>query len=147
MVTKIRKAELNDIEILHNNLRQADIKELSALGSTPLMSLLEGFSLSNECYSIIIDNKPEGMFGISIHNMPEGTANIWCLGTDKLATIPKDWLKLGRFYINKFLENYSILTNHISIHNKLHIRWLEKLGASFSNSHNGFKQFIITKGG
>lgn len=147
MVTKIRKAELNDIEILHNNLRQADIKEITAQGSTALMSLLEGFSLSKECYSIIIDNKPEGMFGLSILNMPEGSANIWCLGTDKLATIPKDWLKLGRFYINKFLDNYSILTNQVSIHNKLHIKWLYKLGASFSDSHNGFKQFIITKGG
>lgn len=140
----IRPSEAEDIMYLHDKLRQADIEEITALGSNPLTSLCEGYIFSQECYTCVYNNEPSGMFGLSYFN---GEGSIWFLGTDNIQKVPKEWIKQGRQYINHFLEIYPILSNMVSINNKAHIRWLKYLGAIFSAPYefNGslFKDFYF----
>ena len=145
----IREALTDDIKELSENLRQADINEITALGSNPLMGLLESFLYSEECYTVIIDGQISGMFGISHVNQPDGFAQIWFLGSDLTTKLPRKWIKEGRYYINQFLNKYAYLVNIVSTENILHIKWLERMGAVFSepleiNNHL-FKQFFITR--
>lgn len=139
----IRPAEAEDIKDLKDNLRQADIEEITATGSNPLTSLCEGFIFSKECYTVINNKKPIGMFGLGVNN------SIWFLGTEETIKHPKEWIKIGRQYINHFLEIYPVLANTVSVNNTAHINWLKHLGAKFSapyeKNSNLFQDFYIIK--
>lgn len=143
----IRASEADDIKYLKNNLRQADIEEVTAQGSDPLTSLCEGYIFSQECYTSVYKGKPSGMFGLSYLSDKRGS--IWFLGTDDILEVPREWIKLGRQYINHFLEIYPVLTNMVAVNNKAHINWLKHLGAIFSAPYevngNLFKDFYFLK--
>lgn len=137
------KAE--DVLKLVNNLRKADIEEILAMGSLPLNSLLDGYFLSDKCYSAFVDNHIIGIFGFN-----KKYHTIWFLGSNLSKSVKKEWIKTARYYINHFLELSPILTNTVSINNKLHIKWLKRMGAIFSipysiNNHY-FQDFYIIKG-
>ena len=145
----IRPSEANDIDYLKDNLRQADIEEITALGSNPLFSLCEGFIYSQECYTCIYQDKIIGMFGLSHLDTTKGS--IWFLGTEQTHKLPKRWVMFSRQYINHFLNIYPILTNMVAVDNTAHIRWLKKLGAIFSvpykfNNHLFQDFYFIRKG-
>lgn len=143
----IRPSEAEDINYLYDKLRQADIEEVTAIGSDPLTSLCEGFIFSQECYTFIYNNKPSGMFGLGY--LDNNLGSIWFLGSDEVFKVPKEWIKLGRQYINHFLEKYPVLTNMVSVNNTAHIKWLKHLGAKFSapyeKNSNLFKDFYFIK--
>lgn len=143
----IKPSEAEDVNYLYNKLRQADIEEVTAIGSDPLTSLCEGFIFSQECYTCFYDEKPIGMFGLGY--LADNTGSIWFLGTDETLKHPKEWIKNGRQYVNHFLENYPVLTNMVSVNNTAHIQWLKHLGAIFSAPYevnsNLFKDFYFIK--
>lgn len=142
----VRETVINDVFILTNNLRQADINEISALNSTPLMSLLEGYIYSDECYTTLVNGEIAGIFGVSTSKMPKKIASIWFLGSDLINLVPREWLKTGKNYINKFLRDYGVLVNAVYVGNTLHYKWLKKMGALFSAPlENNFKHFYIIK--
>lgn len=137
------KAE--DISKLANNLREADVDEILALGGLPLNSLLDGYLLSDECYSAFVDNHIIGIFGFN-----EKYHTIWFLGNELCETVPREWIKTAGYYIQHFLNLSPVLTNTVSIKNKLHIKWLKKMGAKFSApymiNNRYFQDFYIIKG-
>lgn len=141
----IKPSIIADVTKLVDNLRQADIDEITAQGHNPLISLFDGFFFSDECYTCFFNNKVMGMFGIDIK-----FNSIWFLGSDDSEKVAREWIKEGRYYINHFLELSPILTNTVSTKNKLHIGWLKRMGAKFSapyliNNHY-FQDFYIIKG-
>lgn len=138
----IRSSKGTDVIDLKDNLRQADINEITALGSNPLNSLLSGYLFSDECYTALINNKVCGMFGYV-----RQTNCVWFLGSDLINSVPKEWINTGKQYINRFLQFSPILKNTVSTDNKLHIKWLKRMGAKFSapyliNNHY-FQDFYI----
>lgn len=141
---EIKPAEIKDIISLKDNLRQADINALTALGSTTLNSLLDGYLSSDECYSTYINNQVAGVFGFN-----KKYNCIWFLGSDLIDTVPKEWIKTGKKYINHFLELSPVLKNTISLDNKLHIKWLKRMGARFSApyliNNTYFQDFFIIR--
>lgn len=141
----VRAATGYDVEALTNNLRKEDIEEIEALGSTPYEALGEGYVFSTECYALVLEGETIGLFGVSTYQMPEGYASIWFLGSERTKEIPYEWLIVGKEYINKFLKEYGILTNFVYEKNRLHIKWLKRMGANFEAPINGFKQFFILK--
>lgn len=142
---KVRITKAEDISLLVDNLRQDDIDEITAGGSTPLVSLMNGYLMSDECYSAFVNNQIVGMFGVHYQ-----TNSIWFLGNDLSAAVKKEWIRTAAYYIRHFLEGSPVLTNTVSINNKVHIRWLKRMGAKFSvpyerNNHL-FQDFYIIKG-
>lgn len=140
---------LDDVFELEPNLRLDDIKEVEALGSCPMKSLLRGFIYSDKCYTVKLNNKVIGMFGVGSFEMPKGFASIWFLGSDDLFTIPVTFIREGRNYINQFMQKYDIIVNAVDSRNTSHIKWIEKCGMKFSSPIiiNGFEfiQFYKTK--
>lgn len=125
---------LDDVFELAPNLRLDDINEVTALGSNPEGSLLKGFIYSDKCYTVKLNNKTIGMFGVSSYEMPKGFASIWFLGSDDLFTIPITFVKEGRNYINSFMQDYDILVNAVDSRNVSHIKWIDRCGMSFASS-------------
>lgn len=141
----VKKTKAGDVALLVDNLRQDDVDELTASGSTPLISLMNGYLASDECYSAFVDNHIVGMFGVNYQ-----THSIWFLGNDLSATVKKEWIRTASYYIKHFLELSPVLTNTVSIKNTVHIKWLKRMGAKFSapyefNNHL-FQDFYIIKG-
>lgn len=140
----VTPTKIEDILSLKDNLRKDDIKEITILNSNPLHSLLEGFFLSDECYSVFVGEHIVGIFGFN-----KKYHNIWFLGNSLSETYKRIWIKPASYYIKHFLEISPVLTNIISVENKLHIKWLERMGAKFSapykiNNHY-FQDFYIIK--
>lgn len=147
---KIVSSVLEDVFELAPNLRQDDINEIQAIGSKPEKSLLKGFIFSEECYSVRLNDKLIGMFGVSSFEMPRGFSSIWFLGANELDTIPVTFVKKGIEYINKWLQKYDILVNAVDSRNIKHINWIKKVGMTISNPINingyQFLQFYKVKG-
>lgn len=141
---QVKLTKAGDVLLLKDRLRQEDLADLRASGSTPLRSLMEGYAFSDECYSVFVDNLIIGMFGFC-----KLTHSIWFLGSDECNECKREWLKVARSYIKHFLELSNVLANTVSIENKLHIKWLKRMGAKFSvpyliNNHY-FQDFYIIR--
>jgi hypothetical protein len=149
-IVNIVPSVLDDVFDLEPNLRLDDINELEAQGSSPMKSLLRGFVYSDKCFTVKLNNKIIGMFGVCSFGQPKGFASIWFLGSDDLLTIPRIFITEGRNYINKFMQDYDIIVNAVDSRNVSHIKWIEKCGMILSSPIfiNGieFKQFYKTKG-
>lgn len=145
----ITTSVLEDVKELTPNLRQADINEVTALGSEPYKSLLKGFIFSDKCFSAKLQNKTIGMFGVSSYNMPKGFGVIWFLGSDECTKHPVTFVKQGIKYINKYLLKYDILLNIVDSRNTSHIKWLKAIGMTVTNPTNinniKFYQFYKVK--
>lgn len=142
-MVKITKAE--DVMNLIGNLRKDDLEELEAMGSTDVISLMDGYIFSDECYSAFVNNHIIGMFGFN-----KRTNSIWFLGSDECEHCKRQWIRTAGYYIKHFLEISPILTNTVSTKNTLHIKWLKRMGAKFSASYlindHYFQDFYIIKG-
>lgn len=142
---KVRISKAEDVSLLVDNLRQDDVDELTAGGSTPLVSLMNGYLFSDECYSAFVNDQIIGMFGVCYN-----TNSIWFLGSDLSASVKREWIRTASYYIRHFLEIKPVLTNTVSTNNKVHIKWLKRMGAKFSvpyeyNNHL-FQDFYLIKG-
>lgn len=141
----VKPTKAEDVLQLVNNLRNCDKEEIEALGGNPLNSLLDGYFISDECYSAFVANHIIGIFGFN-----KETHSIWFLGNDLCSSVPKEWVRTAGYYIKHFLEISPILTNIISINNRLHIKWLKRMGAIFSApyliNNKYFQDFFIIKG-
>jgi hypothetical protein len=142
-MVKATKAE--DALYLAENLRKEDLEEMTILGHPPFISLMDGFLFSDECWTAFVDNHIIGMFGFN-----KETQSIWFLGSELSRKTKREWLIVAKEYINRFLNQSPILTNTVSTNNKLHIRWLKRMGAKFSapyliNDHY-FQDFYLFKG-
>ena len=141
-MVKLTKAE--DVVNLIGHLRQDDLDELQIKGHTDLIALMDGYIFSDECYSVFVNNHIAGMFGVS-----KRTKSIWFLGSDECEHCKRQWIRTAGYYIRHFLEISPVLTNTVSTNNKVHIKWLKRMGAKFSapyliNDHY-FQDFYIIR--
>lgn len=145
----IISSEAEDIFILKDNLRAEDIAECKATGYTPLQSLLDGYVFSDECFTIKIKDKVEGMFGVSSYKQPEGCGLIWCLCSDILTHYPIAFVRKGRYHIKEWLKKYKILWNSVDKRNITHINWLKHIGFTFTEeidvNNYKFLQFYTSR--
>lgn len=147
---EIISSVLEDVFELALNLRQDDINEVQAIGSTPERGLLKGFIFSDECYSVKFKGQTIGIFGLTTYDMPKGFGSIWFLGSDECTNHPVTFVKEGIRYTNKWLQKYDIIINAIDIRNKSHIEWIKRIGMNLSSPVyiNGYEflQFYKVKG-
>lgn len=146
----IRNTKAEDIITLSKVLRASDKEEIEDMGYAPLNALLDGYFMSDECYSAfvpLIDKKVNNLLGV--FGFKKDTHSIWFLGSDLCMSFPKEWIRTAGYYIRHFLEITPILANTVSIKNKLHIKWLKHMGAVFSApyliNNNYFQDFYILK--
>lgn len=127
----------SDIEPLAAILREGDKKELQASsGKNPIEALTFCFNVSEECNSIIYDDKVIGMFGCSRINDEMGSP--WLLGSDYIPEIRKAVLTVSKEWVQEKQKEYKILLNYIDKRNNYAFNWLKYLGFTFVQEIENF---------
>jgi len=130
-MTHARPTQPEDILDLAPRLRAADVAEVGAMNQTPLQALQDGFSLSDECWTIWHDGVILGMFGVA--PLEPGVGAVWLLASDGLPKVRWEFLKKTRPWVAHFLSKYPTLTNLVDSRNTCHIKWIKWAGFTITN--------------
>lgn len=144
----VRRATTEDAVDIAKRLREADLKEIHAVGdSTPEESLLRGLSSPDPCY-VAVDSAgiPQVIFGTA--PSPDHFAGyVWMMATDE---IKENWVQIlreTRPWIGRIRGHYRLLTNAVHSENAVHIRWLRWAGFTIIRevTHNGHTFYEFAK--
>ena len=100
-------------------------------GCSPLQALRDGLRCSDECLSILWEDRVVGMFGVAPLGPDLGA--IWLLASDDLPQIRWKFLKETRPWVQYFLTKYPRLTNMVDARNEAHIKWIKWAGFTFTD--------------
>ncbi|WP_146120213.1 hypothetical protein [Paraburkholderia sp. BL21I4N1] len=116
-----------DIEAIAADLRSADIEEIhGATGHRDCLAVMrQGAQLSTLLWTIEVDGKPAGLFGVTA---APGIGVPWMLGTPALERAPKQLTRLGREYVHLMSDKYATLLNYVDARSLKSVQWLDRLG-------------------
>lgn len=114
------------------NLREADSREVSALGANPKDAALRSLQDSDMAWTALVGGVPVIMFGAGGDVFSE-RGFVWALGTDECMKHPREMLVFGREKLKEMLNVYPILENYCDARYKKALRWLEKIGFQVSD--------------
>lgn len=133
-ITKCGKCGKDEEEFIKefvSDLRDADKKEMATFVDNPLLEITESINASIEAYKAqTLDNKPLALFGVTAVSETKGFL-IWCVGTNELSKYRKSFVKISKNVLKKWLTEYKLLFNFVSLENKNAVNWLKWLGAKF----------------
>lgn len=125
----VRQTVASDLFPIAEQMRREDVDEIWASHRhKPLQSLKAGFERGDQCWTIVFDGEPIGMFGVGRATLMSDRGIPWLLATDKLVEIQVIFLKSCKKHVQNMKIGYNILENYVSIHNKTSLRWLKWLG-------------------
>ena len=137
----IREPVPSEIESVARRLRKADIAELAAgpFADWKASDILKSaVACSDEAYVAVDGDTPVFLFGFG----PAG--DIWMMGTPLVRGHALALVDACRWLIGRGIEKYGVLKNVVYGPNRLHVRFLEHLGASFGPPlDNQFIPFTI----
>lgn len=134
-MVSIRPAELNDAMWLSTRLRQADVDEIQASsGDSPYLALFDGIRESDECW-IAEDHEPIAIFGIS---PAPGYGAVWMVGTDRFPKLARTLCRQTPLWLDRWLRLYPVIGNYVDERNTVHVRWLSRVGFTFTARHPVF---------
>jgi len=131
----VREGTVHDAKKLASNLREADRREIEyKSGLSPAIVLTAPFArrTPRKVFSIVRDAQVLGMFGVSMIGLhpqhgPVGTP--WLVGTDELTErYARRFIREAPLWLEEISRGYGLLENYAYAGNRLHIRWLKKLG-------------------
>lgn len=142
MIGSVKPASEDDIqEILRVGLRNADLAELTAIGTTPDQALWGSFYLSDRVWTILVDGNPCAVFGVAPKPDFPSCGIVWLLGTADITRIHRQFLRESTKWLETLGTGYVALTNRIHVDNHVHVRWLKWLGFSFFEREGNFRSF------
>lgn len=131
MILEVVPATPLHVRLLAPHLRNADRVELEhGSGETPTGALTRGLAVSSESFTVLAPEGPICIFGIC---PVEGGAGVWLLGSDGIKTHYREFARRSRGIWEALARRYGTLYNLIHPENKLHLRWLQWLGAEFGD--------------
>lgn len=136
-----------DADDLYADMRTIDMLEIIGLGNHPRLALVESYKVTERPWTILTrDYRMIGSFGVASSTI-EGMGVPWLLGTHRMHLIKRTFIEQSKEWLSRlFNDKYEVLTNYIMEDNKLSIRWLKWLGASFNDCDvEGYKQFSFHK--
>lgn len=119
------------------DIRDADRKEMLALGTTVEDALAEGLAHSDLAMTGLLDGVPVCMFGVSPLNIILGRGTPWMLATNRLEIAQVAFLRACRPVVKWMRESYPNLANVVHANNATAIRWLRWLGFRFCKDESG----------
>ena len=134
MKTYVLTSTLPHVYHVANNMRKADIEELTAVGNvSPETALMSGYLESKPyCYTGMKDGTPFTMFGVVPMDRELKTGSIWLLATNDLTNdVPISFLRQSRKFLPTLLEPYDMVFNCVYEQNTVHIKWIQWLGFTF----------------
>jgi len=129
----VRPAELADIQVLYDNMRQADRDELiAAYGQgNELWALKAALDTSIVSWSGFYDGKLCCVFGVGAASLLDENGVPWMVGTVELERHSGVLMRQCRGYIQSMHTYFSRLYNFVDVRNAKSIRWLKRLGFVF----------------
>jgi len=109
-------------------LCSADVAELAACtGLNPREALAASLDLTPVPWIVLVDDKLVAVYGVS--SAPDGSFGVpWFLSTGEAKTFSKTFLKGSREVIQKFHDQYDVLSNVVDSRHTVAINWLKWLG-------------------
>jgi len=150
----LRDPVWDDVVYLSQNLRQRDVEELEASGTTPFDALSTGYHISDPCFTLLsAKGEAIGMVGVGEGGYDDMGA-IWMLGAKGIEDIPMTLLKNSKKVLDLLWEgtDYNGFYNYVYSNNQLHIDWLKWLGFSFLRTvqigpyNRDFIEFVKLRG-
>lgn len=133
-------------------MRRADRDEVfAASGKSPVQSLAYSLRKSSSAWTVLIDGKPEVIFGVADLNVLAGIAAPWLLGTDAIKRNRRAFLRGSVEWRGQLLARYGVLKNLVDDRNAVSKRWLKWLGFELSSpvplGHDGtlFRLFELRR--
>jgi len=107
------------------------VDELACWQRTPEQAFADAWQTSRPLiFTIHVDGVPSALFGAAeVSDSSEGS--VWMLGTDRLLVSPRELIVESRLWIQFLAGFFDGLTNWVSAHNSVSIRWLEAMGFTF----------------
>jgi hypothetical protein len=142
----IRETVPQDVTDLAANLRDQDTEEILGLGVKPADAIKYSFANSKRQHCMRTnDEKLVCCFGVG--DGPNNTGVIWCLGTPFVKNVHHTFLKHSKEWLNYLMDGYFYVYNMISESNTVSMRWLQWLGAEFTedNAPQGYRYFTIRR--
>lgn len=121
-------ASLTHVGPIATRMREIDRKECQWGGHSPKDALRLGLRGSLVAFTVLVDGKPEAMFGVVTTSFLYGEGSIWLLMTDIGAKQGKALVRFGKIYTRAFFNHYNLLHNHVHADNHKAVRWLTRLG-------------------
>ena len=124
-----READFSDVELLVDDVRQADIDELIATsGESPELVMYKGLCVSTHAWVGIVDDVPICMFGVAPRSLLTGHGHPWMISTNKVDKNARKFARHSHDVIGMMRESYQYLDNWVDARNTRAIRWLKVLG-------------------
>lgn len=134
MTVRIVSAKPEHIDIIAPRMREADRLEIQAAsGKTPREALEFSIGRSDIAHTVLFGDEPAAMFGVGYVNIINGIGAPWLLGTDAVERNYRHFLRGSRWWRDRMLERYAVLTNLVDDRNTVSKRWLSWLGFSLSD--------------
>jgi hypothetical protein len=125
----IKDVEKGDIELLAQNMRQADRDEVIAATSRPLINVLRmSVDMSSVVKSGFINDELACIWGVCPYSALSSKGVPWMLGTPLLEQYPMLFLRRSKPQLKIFTERYDYLENHVDARNFVAVHWLKWLG-------------------
>ncbi len=148
---KIRKSCEDDIKPIALNMRAEDRKEIwDSNYHLPETALEKGLRANGKAWTVLVDNIPVAMMGVTRPTLLSDKGAPWLLSTDELVLniTARLFIKVSKSMVECMKQGFSVLENHVSVENKVSLAWLKKLGFLFgeeSKSPTGvmFKKFYM----
>lgn len=134
---EIVPAEKSHIRSIARRMRKADRDEVWA-GSrkTPAQALAFSLRKSSIAWTVIIDGRPEIMFGVGDLNILAGIGSPWLLGTNAIEKHSRAFWRRSPEFRDQLLSRYLVLRNLVDARNTVSIRWLRRLGFTLMDPIN-----------
>lgn len=110
-------------------MRVDDVAEVKAAsGLRPLEALIDGYEMSEQCFSVISDDdRVIGMMGLAPTAVPDvGIA--WMLCADDIFKASKEILRQVGPFLDMWHRRYRILMNFVDARNTMHLKWCRRAG-------------------
>ncbi len=124
---EIRPARLVHIGPIANRMREQDRVEVGALGHSPREALRTGL-VSGNAWTVLVEGRPEAMFGLVVTSAIEGRGTPWMLGTDAIYRHPRQMIRLAPRVMQWAFDSCRRLDNLVSAANHRAIRLLRRWG-------------------
>lgn len=128
-------AEQAHVLPIAEKMREADVMEVTALGSNPYRALGLGLTASACVMTALLDGVPEAMMGVTPVNILERTGAPWMLGSEEIYRHPRAMLALGPKVIERWRDSTGLrsLSNMVGKSNLRAIRLLRRWQFSIGN--------------
>lgn len=133
----VRPARLEDVPVLADNLREADVEEIKAAsGSDPRGALYRGLRDGKAYVACLPNGIPVTMYGV-VPMLPQ-VGGIWMVASKQFHLVHRQFLRECRGALEDISRDYRLVYNFTDARNTVHHRWIKWLGFSIIKRHETF---------